>query len=257
MPQHSSTTARRSSTDQAHNTTQQPRGTMRVVLAFIIGVVVMGVAWGLYTFMTSSTNSNQTGGQMTSSDQQSSKDPSTSANISADMSQAPDKRQQTDVHNAYAEVLKQPATYLKKKDGSSFKYYRYLVRDASSDKVDDLILIGSDESGTNLKTFSIALCFAEGKKIALPAHVFEFSPSLGDTYYLSTNKKDDTCALTSVKGSTYTSDLYARFDGSYRKVEHKVYQSKNTPRDFSEDRWNKVDLQQSLPAEDLAGVAQL
>lgn len=257
MPQHSSNTAHHPSADQAHNTTQQPRGTMRVVLAFIIGVVVMGVAWGLYTFMTSSTNSNQTGGQMTSSDQQSSKDPSTSANISADMSQAPDKRQQADIHNAYAEALKQPATYLKKKDGSSFKYYRYLVRDANSDKVDDLILIGSDESGTNLKAFSIALCFAEGKKIAQPAHVFEFSPSLGDTYYLSTNKKDDTCAVTSVKGSTYTSDLYARFDGSYRKVEHKVYQSKNTPRDFSEDRWNKVDLQQSLSSDDLTGVAQL
>lgn len=257
MPQHSSNTAHHPSADQAHNTTQQPRGTMRVVLAFIIGVVVMGVAWGLYTFMTSSTNSNQTGGQMTSSDQQSSKDPSTSANISADMSQAPDKRQQADIHNAYAEALKQPATYLKKKDGSSFKYYRYLVRDANSDKVDDLILIGSDEPGTNPKTFSIALCFAEDKKIAQPAHVFEFSPSLGDMYYLSTNKKDDTCAVTSVKGSTYTSDLYARFDGSYRKVEHKVYQSKNTPRDFSEDRWNKVDLQQSLSSDDLTGVAQL
>lgn len=257
MPQHSSNTAHRPSSDQAHNTTQQPRGTMRVVLAFIIGVVVMGAAWGLYTFMTSSTNSNQTGGQMTSSNQQSSKDPSTSANTSANTSQTPNKRQQADIHNAYAEALKQPATYFKKKDGSSFKYYRYLVRDASSDKVDDLILIGSDEPGTNPKTFSIALCFAEGKKIAQPAHVFEFSPSLGDMYYLSTNKKDDTCAVTSVKGSTYTSDLYARFDGSYRKVEHKVYQSKNTPRDFSEDRWNKVDLQQSLSSDDLTGVAQL
>lgn len=257
MPQHSSNTAHHSSADQAHNTTQQPRGTMRVVLAFIIGVVVMGAAWGLYMFMTPSSNNNQAGGQMTSSDQQSSKGSSTIANTSANTSQAPDKRQQADIHNAYAEALKQPATYLKKKDGSSFKYYRYLVRDASSDKVDDLILIGSDESGTNLKTFSIALCFAEGKKIAQPAHVFEFSPSLGDTYYLSTNKKDDTCAVTSVKGSTYTSDLYARFDGAYRKVEHKVYQSKNTPRDFSEDRWNKVDLQQSLPSDDLTGVAQL
>lgn len=256
MPQHSSTTARRSSTDQAHNKTQQSRGTMRVVLAFIIGMIVMGAAWGLYTFITSS-NNNQADTQMASDDQQKSKDPNTGANTNANTPQTPNKNQQTDVHNAYAEVLKQPATHLKKKDGSSFKYYRYLVRDASSDKVDDLILIGSDESGTNLKTFSIALCFAEGKKIALPAHVFEFSPSLGDTYYLSTNKKDDTCALTSVKGSTYTSDLYARFDGSYRKVEHKVYQSKNTPRDFSEDRWNKVDLQQSLPAEDLAGAAQL
>lgn len=257
MPQHSSNTAHHSSADQAHNTTQQPRGTMRVVLAFIIGVVVMGAAWGLYMFMTPSSNNNQAGGQMTSSDQQSSKGSSTIANTSANTSQAPDKRQQADIHNAYAEALKQPATYLKKKDGSSFKYYRYLVRDASSDKVDDLILIGSDEPGTNPKTFSIALCFAEGKKIAQPAHVFEFSPSLGDTYYLSTNKKDDTCAVTSVKGSTYTSDLYARFDGSYRKVEHKVYQSKNTPRDFSEDRWNKVDLQQSLSSDDLTGVAQL
>ena len=257
MPQHSSNTAHHSSADQAHNTTQQPRGTMRVVLAFIIGVVVMGAAWGLYMFMTPSSNNNQAGGQMTSSDQQSSKGSSTIANTSANTSQAPDKRQQADIHNAYAEALKQPATYLKKKDGSSFKYYRYLVRDASSDKVDDLILIGADESGTNLKTFSIALCFAEGKKIAQPAHVFEFSPSLGDMYYLSTNKKDDTCAVTSVKGSTYTSDLYARFDGSYRKVEHKVYQSKNTPRDFSEDRWNKVDLQQSLSSDDLTGVAQL
>lgn len=257
MPQHSSNTAHHSSADQAHNTTQQPRGTMRVVLAFIIGVVVMGAAWGLYMFMTPSSNNNQAGGQMTSSDQQSSKGSSTIANTSANTSQAPDKRQQADIHNAYAEALKQPATYLKKKDGSSFKYYRYLVRDASSDKVDDLILIGSDEPGTNPKTFSIALCFAEGKKIAQPAHVFEFSPSLDDTYYLSTNKKDDTCAVTSVKGSTYTSDLYARFDGAYRKVEHKVYQSKNTPRDFSEDRWNKVDLQQSLPSDDLTGVAQL
>lgn len=257
MPQHSSNTAHHSSADQAHNTTQQPRGTMRVVLAFIIGVVVMGAAWGLYMFMAPSSNNNQAGGQMTSSDQQSSKGSSTIANTSANTSQAPDKRQQADIHNAYAEALKQPATYLKKKDGSSFKYYRYLVRDASSDKVDDLILIGSDEPGTNPKTFSIALCFAEGKKIAQPAHVFEFSPSLGDTYYLSTNKKDDTCAVTSVKGSTYTSDLYARFDGAYRKVEHKVYQSKNTPRDFSEDRWNKVDLQQSLPSDDLTGVAQL
>lgn len=257
MPQHSSNTAHRPSSDQARNTTRQSRGVLRVVLAFIIGVAVMGAAWGLYTFMTSSANNNQAGAQMTSSDQQSSKDPSTSANTSADMSQAPDKRQQADIHNAYAEALKQPATYLKKKDGSSFKYYRYLVRDASSDKVDDLILIGSDEPGTNPKTFSIALCFAEGKKIAQPAHVFEFSPSLGDMYYLSTNKKDDTCAVTSVKGFTYTSDLYARFDGAYRKVEHKVYQSKNTPRDFSEDRWNKVGLQQSLPSDDLAGVAQL
>lgn len=257
MPQHSSNTAHRPSSDQARNTTQQSRGVLRVVLAFIIGVAVMSAAWGLYTFMTSSANNNQAGTQMTSDEQQNSQNTNTSTNTNADTPQAPNKNQQTDVHNAYAEVLKQPATYLKKKDGSSFKYYRYLVRDASSDKVDDLILIGSDESGTNLKTFSIALCFAEGKKIALPAHVFEFSPSLGDTYYLSTNKKDDTCALTSVKGSTYTSDLYARFDGSYRKVEHKVYQSKNTPRDFSEDRWNKVDLQQSLPAEDLAGVAQL
>lgn len=257
MPQHSSNTAHHSSADQAHNTTQQPRGTMRVVLAFIIGVVVMGAAWGLYMFMTPSSNNNQAGGQMTSSDQQSSKGSSTIANTSANTSQAPDKRQQADIHNAYAEALKQPATYLKKKDGSSFKYYRYLVRDASSDKVDDLILIASDEPGTNPKTFSIALCFAEGKKIAQPAHVFEFSPSLDDTYYLSTNKKDDTCAVTSVKGSTYTSDLYARFDGAYRKVEHKVYQSKNTPRDFSEDRWNKVDLQQSLPSDDLTGVAQL
>lgn len=257
MPQHSSNTAHHSSADQAHNTTQQPRGTMRVVLAFIIGVVVMGAAWGLYMFMTPSSNNNQAGGQMTSSDQQSSKGSSTIANTSANTSQAPDKRQQADIHNAYAEALKQPATYLKKKDGSSFKYYRYLVRDASSDKVDDLILIASDEPGTNPKTFSIALCFAEGKKIAQPAHVFEFSPSLGDMYYLSTNKKDDTCAVTSVKGSTYTSDLYARFDGSYRKVEHKVYQSKNTPRDFSEDRWNKVDLQQSLSSDDLTGGAQL
>lgn len=257
MPQHSSNTAHHSSADQAHNTTQQPRGTMRVVLAFIIGVVVMGAAWGLYTFMTSSTNSNQTGGQMTSDEQQDSKDTNTSTNTNANTPQAPNKHQQADVHNAYAEALKQPATYLKKKDGSSFKYYRYLVRDANSDKVDDLILIGSDEAGTNPKTFSVALCFAEGKKIAQPAHVFEFSPSLGDMYYLSTNKKDDTCAVTSVKGSTYTSDLYARFDGSYRKVEHKVYQSKNTPRDFSEDRWNKVDLQQSLSSDDLTGVAQL
>ena len=253
MPQHSSNTAHRTAADQAHDTTQQSRGTMRVVLAFIIGAAVMGAAWGLYTFMTSPTNNNQAGTQMTSDDQQNGKGPNTSTNTS----QAPDKNQQTDVHNAYAEVLKQPATYLKKKDGSSFKYYRYLVRDASSDKVDDLILIGSDEPGTNPKTFSIALCFAEGKKIAQPAHVFEFSPSLGDVYYLSTNKKDDTCAVTSVKGSTYTSDLYARFDGAYRKVEHKVYQSKNTPRDFSEDRWNKVDLQQSLPSDDLTGVAQL
>lgn len=257
MPQHSSNTAHHSSADQAHNTTQQSRGAARVVLAFIIGMAVMGAAWGLYTFMTSSANNNQADTQMTSDEQQDSKDTNTSTDTNANTPQAPNKHQQADVHNAYAEALKQPATYLKKKDGSSFKYYRYLVRDASSDKVDDLILIGSDESGTNLKTFSIALCFAEGKKIALPAHVFEFSPSLGDTYYLSTNKKDDTCALTSVKGSTYTSDLYARFDGSYRKVEHKVYQSKNTPRDFSEDRWNKVDLQQSLPAEDLAGAAQL
>ena len=107
MPQHSSNTAHHSSADQAHNTTQQPRGTMRVVLAFIIGVVVMGAAWGLYTFMTSSTNSNQTGAQMTSSDQQSSKDPSTSANTSANTSQTPNKRQQADIHNAYAEALKQ------------------------------------------------------------------------------------------------------------------------------------------------------
>lgn len=257
MPQHSSNTARNSSADQAHNTTQQSRGAARVVFAFIIGMAVMGATWGLYTFMTSSANNNQAGTQMTSDEQQDSKDTNTSTNTNANTPQAPNKHQQADVHNAYAEALKQPATYLKKKDGSSFKYYRYLVRDASSDKVDDLILIASDEPGTDPKTFSIALCFAEGKKIALPAHVFEFSPSLGDTYYLSTNKKDDTCALTSVKGSTYTSDLYARFDGSYRKVEHKVYQSKNTPRDFSEDRWNKVDLQQSLPAEDLAGVAQL
>lgn len=257
MPQHSSNTAHRPAADQAHNTTQQSRGAARVVLAFIIGMAVMGAAWGLYTFMTSSANNNQADTQMTSDEQQDSKDTNTSTNTNANTPQAPNKHQQADVHNAYAEALKQPATYLKKKDGSSFKYYRYLVRDASSDKVDDLILIASDEPGTDPKTFSIALCFAEGKKIALPAHVFEFSPSLGDTYYLSTNKKDDTCALTSVKGSTYTSDLYARFDGSYRKVEHKVYQSKNTPRDFSEDRWNKVDLQQSLPAEDLAGVAQL
>ena len=257
MPQHSSNTAHRPSSDQARNTTQQSRGVLRVVLAFIIGVAVMSAAWGLYTFMTSSANNNQAGTQMTSDEQQNSQNTNTSTNTNADTPQAPNKHQQADVHNAYAEALKQPATYLKKKDGSSFKYYRYLVRDANSDKVDDLILIGSDEPGTNPKTFSIALCFAEGKKIAPPAHVFEFSPSLGDTYYLSTNKKDDTCALTSVKGSTYTSDLYARFDGSYRKVEHKVYQSKNTPRDFSEDRWNKVDLQQSLPAEDLAGVAQL
>lgn len=252
MPQHSSNTAHHPSSDQAHNPTQQSRGTLRVVLAFIIGMAVMGAAWGLYTFMTSSTNTNKAGTQMTSDEQPNSKSP----NTNADTSQAPDKRQQTDVHNAYAEALKQPATYLKKKDGSSFKYYRYLVRDASSDKVDDLILIGSDEPGTNPKIFSIALCFAEGKKIAQPAHVFEFSPSLGDTYYLFTNKKDDTCAVTSVKGSTYTSDLYARFDGSYRKVEHKVYQSKNTPQDFSEDRWNKVDIQQSLPSDDLTGVAQ-
>lgn len=257
MPQHSSNTAHRPTADQAHNTTQQSRGAARVVLAFIIGMAVMGAAWGLYTFMTSSTNNNQAGTQMTSDEQQNSQDTNTSTNTNADTSQAPNKHQQADVHNAYAEALKQPATYLKKKDGSSFKYYRYLVRDASSDKVDDLILIGSDEPGTNPKTFSIALCFAEGKKIAQPAHVFEFSPSLGDTYYLSTNKKDDTCAVTSVKGSTYTSDLYARFDGSYRKVEHKVYQSKNTPRDFSEDRWNKVDIQQSLPSDDLTGVAQL
>lgn len=257
MPQHSSNTAHHSSADQTHNTTQQSRGVLRVVLAFIIGVAVMGAAWGLYTFMTSSANNNQAGTQMTSDEQQNSQDTNTSTNTNADTPQAPNKHQQTDVHNAYAEALKQPATYLKKKDGSSFKYYRYLVRDASSDKVDDLILVGSDEPGTNPKTFSIALCFAEGKKIAQPAHVFEFSPSLGDTYYLSTNKKDDTCAVTSVKGSTYTSDLYARFDGAYRKVEHKVYQSKNTPRDFSEDRWNKVDIQQSLPSDDLTGVAQL
>ena len=257
MPQHSSNTAHRPSSDQARNTTRQSRGVLRVVLAFIIGVAVMGAAWGLYTFMTSSANNNQADTQMTSDEQQDSKDTNTSTNTNANTPQAPNKHQQADVHNAYAEALKQPATYLKKKDGSSFKYYRYLVRDASSDKVDDLILIGSDEPGTNPKTFSIALCFAEGKKIAQPAHVFEFSPSLDDTYYLSTNKKDDTCAVTSVKGSTYTSDLYARFDGAYRKVEHKVYQSKNTPRDFSEDRWNKVDLQQSLPSDDLTGVAQL
>lgn len=257
MPQHSSNTAHHSSADQTHNTTQQSRGVLRVVLAFIIGVAVMGAAWGLYTFMTLSANNNQAGTQMTSDEQQNSQDTNTSTNTNADTSQAPNKHQQADVHNAYAEALKQSATYLKKKDGSSFKYYRYLVRDASSDKVDDLILIASDEPGTNPKTFSIALCFAEGKKIAQPAHVFEFSPSLGDMYYLSTNKKDDTCAVTSVKGSTYTSDLYARFDGSYRKVEHKVYQSKNTPRDFSEDRWNKVDLQQSLSSDDLTGVAQL
>lgn len=257
MPQHSSNTAHRPSSDQARNTTRQSRGVLRVVLAFIIGMAVMGAAWGLYTFMTSSANNNQADTQMTSDEQQDSKDTNTSTNTNANTPQAPNKHQQADVHNAYAEALKQPATYLKKKDGSSFKYYRYLVRDANSDKVDDLILIGSDESGTNPKTFSIALCFAEGKKIAQPAHVFEFSPSLDDTYYLSTNKKDDTCAVTSVKGSTYTSDLYARFDGAYRKVEHKVYQSKNTPRDFSEDRWNKVDLQQSLPSDDLTGVAQL
>lgn len=257
MPQHSSNTAHRPSSDQARNTTRQSRGVLRVVLAFIIGVAVMGAAWGLYTFMTSSANNNQAGAQMTSDEQQNSQDTNTSTNTNADTPQAPNKHQQTDVHNAYAEALKQPATYLKKKDGSSFKYYRYLVRDASSDKVDDLILVGSDEPGANPKTFSIALCFADGKKIAQPAHVFEFSPSLGDTYYLSTNKKDDTCAVTSVKGSTYTSDLYARFDGAYRKVEHKVYQSKNTPRDFSEDRWNKVDIQQSLPSDDLTGVAQL
>ncbi len=257
MPQHSSNTAHRPAADQAHNTTQQSRGAARVVLAFIIGMAVMGATWGLYTFMTSSANNNQAGTQMTSDEQQDSKDTNTSTDTNADTSQAPNKHQQADVHNAYAEALKQPATYLKKKDGSSFKYYRYLVRDASSDKVDDLILVGSDEPGTNPKTFSIALCFADGKKIAQPAHVFEFSPSLGDTYYLSTNKKDDTCAVTSVKGSTYTSDLYARFDGAYRKVEHKVYQSKNTPRDFSEDRWNKVDLQQSLSSDDLTGVAQL
>lgn len=257
MPQHSSNTAHRPSSDQARNTTRQSRGVLRVVLAFIIGVAVMGAAWGLYTFMTSSANNNQADTQMTSDEQQDSKDTNTSTNTNANTPQAPNKHQQADVHNAYAEALKQPATYLKKKDGSSFKYYRYLVRDASSDKVDDLILVGSDEPGTNPKTFSIALCFAEGKKIAQPAHVFEFSPSLGDTYYLSTNKKDDTCAVTSVKGSTYTSDLYARFDGAYRKVEHKVYQSKNTPRDFSEDRWNKVDIQQSLPSDDLTGVAQL
>ncbi|MFU9974333.1 hypothetical protein ACNF5K_00495 [Fannyhessea vaginae] len=253
MPQHSSNTAHRPAADQAHNTTQQSRGAARVVLAFIIGMAVMGAAWGLYTFMTSSANNNQADTQMTSDEQQDSKDTNTNANTP----QAPNKHQQADVHNAYAEALKQPATYLKKKDGSSFKYYRYLVRDANSDKVDDLILIGSDEPGTNPKTFSVALCFAEGKKIAQPAHVFEFSPSLGDMYYLSTNKKDDTCAVTGVKGSTYTSDLYARFDGSYRKVEHKVYQSKNTPRDFSEDRWNKVDIQQSLPSDDLTGVARL
>lgn len=253
MPQHSSNTAHHSSADQAHNTTQQSRGAARVVLAFIIGMAVMGATWGLYTFMTSSANNNQADTQMTSDEQQDSKDTNTNANTP----QAPNKHQQADVHNAYAEALKQPATYLKKKDGSSFKYYRYLVRDANSDKVDDLILIGSDEPGTNPKTFSVALCFAEGKKIAQPAHVFEFSPSLGDMYYLSTNKKDDTCAVTGVKGSTYTSDLYARFDGSYRKVEHKVYQSKNTPRDFSEDRWNKVDIQQSLPSDDLTGVARL
>lgn len=257
MLQHSSNTARNSSADQAHNTTQQSRGAARVVLAFIIGMAVMGATWGLYTFMTSSANNNQAGTQMTSDEQQDSKDTNTSTNTNANTPQVPNKHQQADVHNAYAEALKQPATYLKKKDGSSFKYYRYLVRDANSDKVDDLILIGSDEPGTNPKTFSIALCFADGKKIAQPAHVFEFSPSLGDTYYLSTNKKDDTCAVTGVKGSTYTSDLYARFDGSYRKVEHKVYQSKNTPRDFSEDRWNKVDVQQSLPSDDLTGVAQL
>lgn len=257
MPQHSSNTAHRPAADQAHNTTQQSRGAARVVLAFIIGMAVMGAAWGLYTFMTSSANNNQADTQMTSDEQQDSKDTNTSTDTNANTPQAPNKHQQADIHNAYAEALKQPATYLKKKDGSSFKYYRYLVRDASSDKVDDLILIASDEPGTNPKTFSIALCFAEGKKIAQPAHVFEFSPSLGDMYYLSTNKKDDTCAVTSVKGSTYTSDLYARFDGSYRKVEHKVYQSKNTPRDFSEDRWNKVDIQQSLPSDDLTGVAQL
>ncbi|MFU9936965.1 hypothetical protein ACNF5J_05810 [Fannyhessea vaginae] len=257
MPQHSSNTAHRPAADQAHNTTQQSRGAARVVLAFIIGMAVMGAAWGLYTFMTSSANNNQADTQMTSDEQQDSKDTNTSTDTNANTPQAPNKHQQADVHNAYAEALKQPATYLKKKDGSSFKYYRYLVRDANSDKVDDLILIGSDEPGTNPKTFSVALCFAEGKKIAQPAHVFEFSPSLGDMYYLSTNKKDDTCAVTSVKGSTYTSDLYARFDGSYRKVEHKVYQSKNTPRDFSEDRWNKVDIQQSLPSDDLTGVAQL
>lgn len=253
MPQHSSNTAHRPAADQAHNTTQQSRGAARVVLAFIIGMAVMGAAWGLYTFMTSSANNNQADTQMTSDEQQDSKDTNTNANTP----QAPNKHQQADVHNAYAEALKQPATYLKKKDGSSFKYYRYLVRDANSDKVDDLILIGSDEPGTNPKTFSVALCFAEGKKIAQPAHVFEFSPSLGDMYYLSTNKKDDTFAVTGVKGSTYTSDLYARFDGSYRKVEHKAYQSKNTPRDFSEDRWNKVDIQQSLPSDDLTGVARL
>lgn len=257
MPQHSSNTAHRPSSDQARNTTRQSRGVLRVVLAFIIGVAVMGAAWVLYTFMTSSANNNQADTQMTSDEQQDSKDTNTSTDTNANTPQAPNKHQQADVHNAYAEALKQPATYLKKKDGSSFKYYRYLVRDANSDKVDDLILIGSDEPGTNPKTFSVALCFAEGKKIAQPAHVFEFSPSLGDMYYLSTNKKDDTCAVTSVKGSTYTSDLYARFDGSYRKVEHKVYQSKNTPRDFSEDRWNKVDIQQSLPSDDLTGVAQL
>lgn len=202
MPQHSSNTAHRPSSDQARNTTQQSRGVLRVVLAFIIGVAVMSAAWGLYTFMTSSANNNQAGTQMTSDEQQNSQNTNTSTNTNADTPQAPNKHQQADVHNAYAEALKQPATYLKKKDGSSFKYYRYLVRDASSDKVDDLILVGSDEPGTNPKTFSIALCFADGKKIAQPAHVFEFSPSLGDTYYLSTNKKDDTCAVTGVKGST-------------------------------------------------------
>ena len=56
MPQHSSNTAHHSSADQAHNTTQQSRGAARVVLAFIIGMAVMGATWGLYTFITSSNN---------------------------------------------------------------------------------------------------------------------------------------------------------------------------------------------------------
>ena len=69
MPQHNSNTAHLPSSDQVHNSTQQSHVKMRVVLAFIIGMAVMGTVWGLYTLMTSSTNNNKAGTQMTSDEQ--------------------------------------------------------------------------------------------------------------------------------------------------------------------------------------------
>lgn len=177
--------------------------------------------------------------------EQSSDASSSSSQEKKDAKQAQEKatKKTNDVaHKQYATVLKDAPSWLTNDAGKAFAHYYYLTQDINKDKIDDLILLGSDDPQKGA-TCVAAVCVSGGSadNMAHPSHTFKLSADKQAPALLFSNTKDDTL-LYVVKGkNAITQTTYALFDGEFHEVNKKDVQPDSKNYGVDATTWALID----------------